>query len=131
MTKKVFILIFIFITYKIISCDPAHLAELVAKMVDILTPDAEGAPKRFQNSSVEKLTGFMEMFGQRNVTQDEELSELIEAAKDLLDGVEAQELRDEEELRTAICDGMKEVASNLAELVEDGPTRALLGAEDE
>jgi hypothetical protein len=105
-------------------------AELVGNMATFLQPDEEGKPRRFKKSSVEKLVGFIELFQQRNVTDDAQLAGLVETAKEMLEGTDAEDLRKDEALRAALADGMGTLSVELKKLTEQAPTRGLLG-EDE
>jgi hypothetical protein len=77
------------------------MADLVAHMVDRLTPDASGKPKKFGKTIVQNFNEFFRTFELRNVTDDHELATLVTQAKAVLSGVDRDMLKKDEALRLA------------------------------
>jgi hypothetical protein len=97
----------------------AAMAEMVAHLRDRLTDQADGKPQRIRESTIEKLRGFLDTFDFRNVTDDVELREQVERARQLLNGVSTDTIRNTAELRVRIKNGMAEVAQQLETMVAD------------
>lgn len=101
----------------------AGFAELVAHMLDRLTPDVEGKPKIFHRTSVERLLDFLRTFSSRNVTDDRELEALVTQARSLLAGVSVDVMRDNSVVREQIRQGFEQIKAGLDPLVTDAPIR--------
>lgn len=97
----------------------AAMGEMVAHLRDRLTDLADGKPQRIRESTVQKLRNFLDTFDFRNVTDDAELKEQVEKARQLLGGVSTDAIRNTAELRTRIKDGMAEIAQRLDTMVAD------------
>lgn len=99
---------------------------LVDHMLDRLTPDTDGKRKVFRDTLVGNLSDFLGVVDLRNVTGDSELQALAAKAKALLDGVDAQLLRDEEGVREAVAGGFVNIKAELDKLVTNAPTRKIV-----
>ncbi len=97
----------------------AAMAEMVAHLRDRLTDQTDGKPQRIRESTVQKLRNFLDTFDFRNVTDDRELKEQVERARQLLGGVSTDAIRNTAELRGRIKDGMSEIAQRLDTMVAD------------
>ena len=93
------------------------MADLVAHMRDRLQDGPDGKPARFHQTTVSKLVEFLDTFEFRNVTDDGELKELVDRAKDLLSGVSAKALKTTAELRSHVRNGMSDIAAQLDTLI--------------
>lgn len=69
------------------------MADLVAHMAERLKEGADGKPLKFKQTTVSNLVEFLSNFSFRNVTDDQELQSLVTRARELLQGVEADDLR--------------------------------------
>jgi hypothetical protein len=83
----------------------ASMSELVGHMRERLQEDPTGKPLKFKESTVSKLVEFLDMFELRNVIDDSELTDLVNKARDLLKGVDAEDLRTTAHLRTKVQPG--------------------------
>jgi hypothetical protein len=101
----------------------AALAELVENLSDRLKDESGGKPRRLRESTVQKLRDFMDTFDFRNVTDDVELREQVEKARELLSGVNTDAIRNTATLRSKIKDGMSEIAATLETMVANGLRR--------
>lgn len=102
----------------------AGMASLVGKMVERLTPDADGKPKRFHKSLVGNFQEFLRTFEMRNITDDSELTRLVTQARHLLQGVDPDTLRSDEAIRNAVQTGFEQIQASLAPMVQT-VTRAI------
>jgi hypothetical protein len=82
-------------------------------MADRLKDSAEGKPLRFKETTVSNLVEFLTNFEFRNVTDDIELQALVAQARQLLQGINAEDLRTTGELRTKVQQGMVGLAAQL------------------
>ena len=109
----------------------ASMAELVAHIVDRLSPTPEGKRKTFRDSMVANLRDFLQTFPARNVTNDSELAALVKRTNDLLSGIDAQVLRDSDLLRDSVQRDMTRVKNDLDTMLIDRPGRAISLSDDE
>jgi hypothetical protein len=72
---------------------------------------------RRAESTVSNLVEFLENLEFRNVTDDHQLQALLKQARDLLQGVGVEDLRNASELRTMVQQGMASLANELDALM--------------
>lgn len=102
-----------------------HLAELVRHMVERLSGTGkDGKPKVFKNTLVTNMTEFLNAFDARNLTDDNELANIVTRTRELLNGVDAQTLRNSQALRNSLRDGFCTLQGTLDTLVIARPARA-------
>jgi len=99
------------------------MAKLVQHMAERLKVGADGKPVRFKETTVSNLVEFLANFEFRNVTDDAELQGLVNQARTLLQGVEAEDLRSTGELRTRVQAGMEGLASQLDTMIAKSGSR--------
>jgi hypothetical protein len=103
-----------------------ELSKLVSHLTERLAGQVDGKPKVFRDSAIENLTGFFERFRQLNVRSDDHLDELVNQAQQAVQGVEPQQLRDNQTLRQHVATQLSDVQSNLDDLLVDRPRRNIL-----
>ena len=107
------------------------MADLVAHMAERLKDGADGKPLKFKQSTVSNLVEFLSNFSFRNVTDDLQLQDLVGRARDLLEGVAADDLRTSGDMRTRVKQGMASLAADLdAMLVRSGGRKMRLADEE-
>lgn len=106
------------------------MVELVTHMAERLKDGVDGKPLRFKQSTVGNLVEFLENFSFRNVTDDQELQELVGQARDLLRGVHADDLRAAGDTRARVQQGIASIATALDRLVTPCGRRKLRLAEE-
>jgi len=89
------------------------MAKLVQHMADRLKEGPDGKPLRFKESTVSNLVEFLTNFEFRNVTDDKELQALAAQARQILQGVSADDLRTTGDLRVKVQQGMADIAAQL------------------
>jgi hypothetical protein len=89
------------------------MARLVQHMADRLKEGPDGKPLRFKETTVSNLVEFLTNFDFRNVTDDSELQALVAQARELLHGVNADDLRTTGDLRTKVQQGITGIAAQL------------------
>jgi hypothetical protein len=107
------------------------MQRLVARMVDRLTPDADGKKKRFYDSTIANVTEFLDTFSARNITGDQPLAALVEKAKAVLAGVGPDDVRSNEGMRDAIRKNFESVDKALEGLVKRPSRRITLDEKEE
>lgn len=95
------------------------LRDLVQHLADVLTNKGEnGKPKVFRDSTVSNLVDFLDLFDARNVTDDQDLREMVNSAKRIIGNATPQDLRDRLDLREAVGVGMAQVAAAVDGLID-------------
>ena len=103
-----------------------QLAELVEHLVERLSSDESGKQKTFRDSTIQNLSSFFDRFKQLNIGSDEGLSDLIAQAQSVIQGVQPQQLRDNESLRHQIATQMSAVQASLDGMMVDRPRRNIM-----
>jgi len=103
-----------------------EFADLVKHAKERLTGDKDGAPKIFRNSMVENFKEFFSTFNERNsLFNDDRLANLVAQAKNVLSGVEADDIRTNASLRGMIRRTMEEVGAEVDKALVDAPVRKI------
>lgn len=103
----------------------AHeLQGLVSHLVDVLAPGADGQPKQLKKNAVENVTEFVKKFRDMQVTDNAELTRLVDEADRILGGVDPAELRKQQDMRQRISADMQTLKGTLDQLVTEKPERA-------
>lgn len=108
----------------------ASMTGFVDHLVDVLTPDENGKPKRFFGSNVTKLTEFLRTFDARNITNDAALADIVSQARVLLEGVDLDSIRTSDDAKQSVLKSMVVVKTKLDTMVAESAGRQL-GLEDE
>jgi len=101
----------------------AGFAEVVSHLAERLQPGPDGKLKVFRNTLVENFAAFVETFEARNLANDTELARLVSKARDIMTGVDADTLRKQGALRSAIGRAVSVIDEAAATLVTNAPTR--------
>ena len=96
------------------------MLQLVKKMSDRLKSDPDVKPLVFRNTLVANLTEFLGNFDFRNVTDDAQLQAVVKQARSLLDGVDADALRNTDTLREKVQKEMGKMAKSLEKMTTRG-----------
>jgi len=109
------------------------LAELVGDMIERLTqPDDNGKKKVIRPGKlVDNVRDFVASFNVRNLTNDTELAALTEKAKAILEGVDADTLCKDLDIRKSVRQGFEAIKSNLDGMLTEKPARMLSLDDDE
>lgn len=102
------------------------MAELVSHMIDRLTEDSEGRPKRLRASMFEKMNEFLDLFQKRNIADDAEMEKLVLAARSLMRGIDAETLKKDLEARANVREGFAKVKETLDSMLEERPKRRIV-----
>lgn len=103
----------------------AGMADMVAHMVDRLTPEDDGKKKRFQEATIKNWQEFFRTFEMKDVTGDHELAAVVAKARDVLNGVDVKDLRENDALRTAMQQQFAILKQQMIPMVVDRGTRVI------
>ena len=103
----------------------AGMLETVKHMAERLKPAEDGKKKVFRNSLVENINAFLRTFEMRDVTDDAELAGLVKKARDLMNGVDPDTLRDDELIRQKVQAEFTVIQASLEPLVVERGTRSI------
>jgi len=102
-----------------------EFAGIVRHMVERLSGEQDGKPKRFQSSMLEKMGEFLDSFSNRNLFDDAKLAELVDQARYVVNGLSTDELRQDANLRAYIADEMNQLRVAIDGALEDLPRRKI------
>lgn len=103
----------------------AGMKTIVDHLVDTLTEtSATGRRKKIYNSVLPKLNSFLDLFRDRNIANDQELEQLVARARQVVAGVNVDELRDNDRTRQYIGQRFQEIKAQVDTLVTTAPRRA-------
>ena len=103
-----------------------QLDQLVNHLAERLAGTEDGKPKVFRDSAVQNFREFFGRFRELNVGSNEQLDDLVQRCELLVDGVQPQQLRDNESLRRSLSTNLSTVQSSLDQLLVDRPRRNIL-----
>ena len=103
-----------------------ELDKLVSHLTERLSGTVDGQPKVFRDSAVENLLDFFDRFKHLNIRSNEQLDDLVARARNVVQGVEPQQLRDNQSLRQQVASQLAGVQSALDGMLVDRPRRAIL-----
>ena len=82
--------------------------------------------QRFQQRSIDKIVKFVKEVEHLNITNDEELTAVSEKIQDLIDGVEAADLRKDDNFRMGIATSMGKIREELSSMLEKKPRKLMI-----
>ena len=71
-------------------------AEIVTHLTDTLTGKLDGENKRIRQEAIDKFEEFWSIFQSKNIFKDNELEKIIKNAKEIMEGVDKDELKDKD-----------------------------------
>lgn len=89
----------------------------VQNLLEAVTPGPDGKYKRFYESNVTNLKEFLTDFSDRNICDDKELEDLVSKAKNIINGVDVEKLRDSAGFKQSLQTSMSEIKKNISSLV--------------
>ena len=108
-----------------------EMAKLVSHAVDALTGTKDGKPKIFRDSLVNNIREFLDLFKDRNITNDTQMEALCARASQLLEGVDPADLRDTNKpLRDTVAQGFAQIQTQLESMMVERGTRRILFDDD-
>jgi hypothetical protein len=102
-----------------------EFSQMVERITDRFTQNADGPPRIFKNTTVESFYEYFETFKDRNIFQDHELTTLVNKAQAVLGGSSADQIRSSTHLKENIRSGMADIESALSQ-VFNRPRRKII-----
>jgi hypothetical protein len=103
-----------------------ELSKLIDHLTERLSGEEDGKPRIFRDTVVTNLTDFFERFRRLNIRSNDQLDELVQRARNVIQGVEPQQLRNQQWLRQHTTSQMSVIQSQLDQLMVDRPRRNIL-----
>ena len=103
-----------------------QLDGLVNHLSERLAGNDDGKPKIFRDSAVQNFREFFIRFKELSVSSNEQLDDLVQRCESLIDGVQPQQLRNNESLRRSLATNLSTVQSSLDQLLVARPRRNIL-----
>jgi hypothetical protein len=103
-----------------------EFSRLLSHLTERLANGENGEPQVFRDSAVGNLREFFSRFSHLNVRSNPELDALVEQARQLVQGVTPQDLRDNEGLRQHITTEMTRVQAQVEGLIVNPPRRRIV-----
>ena len=108
-----------------------EFAKLLSHLTERLGASDTGERRVFRDSAVGNLVEFFGRFKHLNIRSNAELDALVEQTQRLVQGVQPQDLRDDESLRSRIARDMAKVQSQVEGLLVDAPRRRIVRSKRE
>ena len=103
-----------------------ELQKLVAHLAERLTGLQDGQPKVFRDTAITNFTEFFDRFRRLNVRSNPELDALVDQARQVITGIEPQQLRDSVRLRQMVANDFTRIEQAVGDLLVDRPRRNIL-----
>jgi len=95
----------------------AEMQDLVTHLIGRLGTREDGKKAIFRDSMVSNFQEFFDSFKKRNITNDEELSKLVEQAQALLSGVDPESLREQDTVRDRVKSSFEDLKQSLDSMI--------------
>ena len=110
----------------------AEMSKLVKNaMTSLAAKTEDGKPKKFQNTTISNIREFLDLFSDRNITEDRELDEIVAKARQLLEGVNPDDLRTKAPLRDTLVNGFAEMGKTLETMIVPATIRRITFEDEE
>jgi len=104
----------------------SEFGKLVSHLTERLGRGPDGEGKVFRDSAVHNLVEFFDRFRALSVRSNEQLDALVDQARQVVRGVEPQNLRDNDGLRKRVAAELTQVQSTLDSMLVDRPRRRII-----
>ena len=104
-------------------------AGLVDHLIDRLSGE-DGKAKKFKEGTIKNLEDFLDSFTVRDITDDTDMSKLVEKARKVLGGTDADTLRKDPDFRQRVMTGFSDLKTTLDGLLIDRPSRKITFEEE-
>lgn len=99
--------------------------KLTAHVSERLAAGEDGKGKIFRDTTITRLTDWLDLFTARNLTSDTELVEVVERARALVKGVDVDSVRDSATLRAQLATEFGSITQEIDKAIINRPTRAI------
>ncbi len=93
-----------------------EFAFMVERITDRFAQTDTGKPKVFKNATVESFYDFFQTFKDRNIFEDEQLTELVNRAQAVLKGSSVDQIRSNNTLKENIRSGMTDIETAIEQI---------------
>ena len=104
----------------------AEFMEKLSHFIERLTPNEHGENKSFREGSITKFQEFLTIYNPRDITNDVQVRTLVGRVQGLMENVNAEGLRTNDELRQYLRTGFETIKTLLDPLVVDKPHRRII-----
>jgi len=108
-----------------------QMQELVAHLVERLSPSKDGKKKIFRDSALGNLEEFLGTFDPRNIANDEQMKSIVGKVRGICKGVKLEDVREDERVREQVRQSFNIIKNTLDKMVDVKPLRALPSEDDE
>lgn len=105
--------------------------QLVQEIEEKLTPDNDGKIKLLRETRMNSLISFIENWNDKDITNDVELGQQIQKAKEILSGVHFNKLRYSTDVRTKVIEVFHGISQEVSSMVVKASPRQFSGPEEE
>ena len=91
--------------------------ELAQELEDKLTPDKDGKTKVLRESKVDSLVSFIENYPDKDITNDVELNQFVQRARQALTGVNPNRLRYSTDVRQKVQETFRSITQELSSMI--------------
>lgn len=102
-----------------------EFSELVANLADKISGSDDGKPKRLRDAAVENLKEFLDSFADRNMFEDEQLSELVNRCRNIISGTSANDIRTSQQVKENLHNSMADLLNSIDAQLENLPRRKI------
>lgn len=102
-----------------------EFVELVSNLTDKLQGSEDGKPRRLREAAVENLKQFLDAFADRNLFDDEQLSQLVSQCRGIISGTNVHAIRSNSQVKEQLHSQMTTLLDNVDSLLEPVPRRKL------
>lgn len=103
-----------------------ELQGLIGVIFERLQPTEDGEkPKQFREASLKNMRDFLERFRMLNITGNEGLSSMVDAAENMIKGIDAKDVRKDHTIRETLRDNVTELRSQIDTMLTESPRRRI------
>jgi len=92
-----------------------EFSQMVERITDRFSQNADGQPRIFKNTTIESFYEYFQTFKDRNIFQDNELTNLVNKAQAILNGSSVDQIRSSVHLKENIRSGMADIETALSQ----------------
>ncbi len=108
-----------------ISALREEFVDLVSNLNDKLHGGEDGRPRRLREAAVDNLRQFLDSFANRNIFEDDTLSELVDRCRQIIAGTRASDIRTNTQVKENLHSQMTGLLDGIDDLLEPIPRRKL------